>query len=81
MWKKISSQFYSLLQMFFIFQLKHVLGKVGGKVVKCVNYTKCLVAFFPGVAPNAQNRSLKNRSWIQILYTALSVEQCNNLLV
>ena len=57
--KKFSSQFHSLLWTFFkIFHFKHVRREVGRKVVKCVNYTKCLFALLPDVVPNAQNGTI-----------------------
>ena len=61
--KKFLQSFIHFFKRFFflIFPFKHVLRKVGRKVVKYVNYTKYLVALLPDFIRNAQNRALKKR--------------------
>ena len=57
--KNFLHSFIYLNIFFSIFHFKHVLREVGRKVLKCVNYTKCLVALLQDIVPNAQNRALK----------------------
>ena len=57
--KNFFHSFIYFERFFLSFHFKHVLTEVGRKVVKCVHYTKCLVALVRDVVPNAQNRALK----------------------